>query len=240
MKTVREAFITVAQFAGILLVGTSIVIGTSWITNWLKKPDIIEKVIEKPVIQEVVLRAPVCDGGYAEFQRLLASGQSLQLIHNESMFARAGRFINPKDVVVQRSGTGEVACGYLYVRTRKDGRALEEKYDSVYINPQGFGGHILAKKGNVEISDPTPNKTEYLLPLNSISYVPNIPYDPNAQNYKIVNWVNVLNASNETTFSIALSTLHEQGMIENISIIYKCWDPTDGKETRACQLSAQE
>gem|GEM_PF-3492976 len=236
MNDIKRAIISVGQFTAILLIGGIIVVTTSWMASWYKKPDVIETIVEKPVIKEVVLKPPSCEGGYEEFQDLVGAGQSLQLLNNTAMHAKDGKLLNSKDVLVSRSGTGEVACGYLYVRARKDGKSLEEKYDSVYINPQDFGGHLLGNKGPFTIKEPEPKKTEFLLPLSAVSYIPKVPFDPNAQNYRVADWVDLLNVSSQVKFSIGLSTLHVEGAIENITIAYRCWDPASGKESQGCQL----
>ena len=223
----------IIQFTIILLVGAAIVLSTSWLVNRIKKPDIVEKVVEK----QILVSAPACNNDYVEFQDLIKIKQSVRIISSVNMYAQNGKLINSREVVVNRSGTGQVACGYLYVKVRKDGRSLEEQYDSVYINPQDFGGHILSRKGGIVIPNPDPKKTEFLLPLNSIAYIPRIPFNPDAQNFRVADWAKLLNISNQTKFSIGLSTIHPEGMLEDITIAYKCWDPTTGKETHECQLS---
>lgn len=225
-------FKPILQFAGILIVGVAIIFLTRLVSNQLKRPDVIEKV----TVKEVIIQAPPCSGTYDEFKKLIATGQSVRLINNISMYAQNGQFINPRDVYVNRSGEGQVACGYLYVRVRKDGKSFDEKYDSVYINPQGFGGKLLSRKGGILIPNPESSKTEFLLPLNSVSYIPKGPFDPNAQNYRVADWVKMLNTSNQAQFSIGLSTTHLEGVLEDATIAYKCWDPTTGKETNECQL----
>ncbi len=225
-------FKPVLQFAGILIIGSAIILLTSFISNQFKKPD----VIEKSVIKEVLIQTPSCSGTYEEFKKLEELGQSIQLINNVPMHAQNGQLVNVRDVYVNRSGDGQIACGYLYVRVRKDGKPFDEKYDSVYINPQGFGGKLLSRKGSILIPNPEANKTEFLLPLNSISYIPKGPFDPNAQNYRVADWVKILNSSNQVQFSIGLSTNHLEGTFENATIVYKCWDQATGKETNGCQL----
>ncbi len=222
----------VIQFLTIALIGVGIIVATSWITNQFKKPDVIEKVVEK----NIGVIKPACDGSYDDYQKLVDAKQVIHLINKTGMFASGGKFMNSKDVKVNRSGEGELACGYLHVIAGKDGKSLDEKYDSIYINPQGFGGHVLSKKGAINIVNNSTNKTEFLLPLTSIAYLSKIPFDPNSQNYKTANWVNVLNASNQTDFILGLSTLHQEGYIEDVSIAYRCWDPVSGKEIQTCQL----
>lgn len=223
----------IIQFTIILLVGATIVLSTSWLVNRIKKPDVVEKIVEK----QVFVSAPTCNNDYAEFQDLVKIGQSVRLISNIGMYAQSGRLINTREIVVNRSGAGQIACGYLYVKVRKDGMSLEEKYDSVYINPQDFGGHILSNKGGIAIPNPESKKTEFLLPLNSIAYIPRVPFNPNAQNFRVADWTKMINISNQTKFSIGLSTIHPEGMIEDITIAYKCWDSATGKEMHGCQLS---
>ncbi len=213
-----------------LVLGAGVVIGTSFVVNRIKQPDVIKET------KEVFLKTPTCAGDFSEYNRLKDSGQTVQIISNAPMYATNGELRNLHSVTVKRSGDDQVACGYLYVRARKNGNPLEEQYESVYINPHGFGGHILPTKGAIPIPSPMTSKTEFLLPLNSVAYLPSLPFDPNAQNFRIANWTNLLNVSNSTTFLIGISASDPRAVMEEVRVVYKCWDSTTGKETAGCQL----
>ncbi len=222
----------ILQFAGILAVGALIIIGTTYVTNSLKKPEVIQTAVT------VVAQSPQCPNDFSSYQSLVNSGQSVELVKNLNTYAANGNFINDKTIAVTRSGSDQVACGYLYVRAGIDGHPLDLTYDSIYISPQGLGGQILRSK-TIAITNPVASTTEVLLPLNAITYLPSLPYNPNAQNYQIVNWSDLLNAANTITFHIGLSTLSPNAVINEIIIAYKCWNPSTGQETNNCQLSVQ-
>src|SRR3989338_2250975 len=83
-------------------------------------------------IVEVTLRPPGCPQSFEEFQKLVEAGKSVKLIPtNLNSYGVNGQFVNPKHVVLQRSGTSELACGYLYVRAKIGGKPLHDVYDSI-------------------------------------------------------------------------------------------------------------
>jgi len=188
-----------------------------------------------PSPQTVLVVSPACNNSEAEFASLVAAGQSVDLTKNLNTYAYQGKFVNEKTVIVNRSGTGEIACGYLDIKAHKSGdKPLNDTYDSIYVNPQGFGGHLLASRNILQGND-----LELLLPLNSIPYLPGI-YNPNPQNFTVANWATLLNVSNQTTFQIALSIQDSGAVIDDLTIAYKCWDPSSGATTTTnCQLGTQ-
>lgn len=220
----------VFQFALILLVGLGIILLGTFLVNSIKKPLIIEKPVEKTVI----LRPPECPRSYEAYQTLVDGGQSVQLLKNANSYATQGKFVKTYRVLLNR--TGEIGCGYFYVRAKKATGALDEKYESVYVNPQGLGGHLLRPR-SIPLANYIPNTTEILLPLDAIPYLPSIPYDPNSQDYRLANWTKLLNASHKIEFIIGLSVQDTTAIIEEVRIAYKCWDSETGKETQNCQLS---
>lgn len=217
----------IIQSIVILIVGSAIILGTGLLIRQIKQPEIIKEIIEKPIT------APECPADFLGYLNLVKSGQSIQLISNAPSYALKGKFFKDYSVIVERMGPGEIGCGYLYVQAHLS----DERYDSIYINPQGFGGHILRLR-TILIPTPVQNTTEVLLSLNSVSYLPTVPYDPESQNYRISDWVKLLNVSNEIKFDIALSTLNPLAIIDEVRIAYKCWNPTTGKETKDCQMKA--
>lgn len=223
------------QFIIIILIGAGIILGTTFIVNIIRKPQTIEKV----EIVERIINAPKCINTFSEYKELFEKGQFVILAKNKNSYALSNKFVNGFDVRVNKIGADEIACGYLYIKASIDGKKLDDNYDSIYINPNNFGGHILRTK-SLNIEQIEKNKTEVLLPLNSIFYLPNMPYNPNAQNYKIANWKNLLNVGDIIDFKIGLSTLDKRGNIDEIQIVYKCWNPETGKETNDCQLSIED
>lgn len=220
----------------VLIVGGASVASRIVTTN---KGD-IQKIAEekvKEIIKEkrIVVQQPACENTVDEFQSLKQKGQSLQLTTGQLTHGENGRFVGLKSVTVSITGKDEISCGYIYVKASKGGKSLEDKYDSVYIDPQDFGGHLLRTKGILNTN--AQNFTEFLLPLSAVSFLPNLPYDPNAQNFRIANWATMLNVNSHVYFDIALSTVSKGGLIEDVTIAYKCWDPQTGDESNDCQLS---
>jgi len=228
---IMKFFKPILQLILILLSGAIIIIGTTVLVNKIREPQVIEKI---NTIERIV-KAPECDS-FNDYQSIINKGQFLILAKDRNTYSENGQFINNFNTNVNRSGDSQIACGYLFVKARINGNELSNQYDSVYINPEGFGGHILRSK-SLKIENTETNKTNILLPLEAISYLPTVPYNPNAQNYKIANWVNLLNTGDKVNFNIGLSSLDSRGYIDEIIIAYKCWDSITGKETQSCQLS---
>lgn len=220
------------QTIAIFFVGAGIITFTAWMVNRFREPEVIERVTEK-VVEKPVRATLGCPRSYELYKALVDGRQYLPLLENARMYAAGGDFVNDRYVTVER--TGNIACGYLYVRARKNGSPLEDRYESVYINPHDFGGHLLARR-SMPVASPIPGKTEILLELNAIPYLPGLPYNPNAQNFRVANWVNLLNASGEIVFHVGLSAADPRGFVEEVGIAYKCWDPSTGLETQDCQL----
>ena len=229
----KEDIKPIAQFSIILLIGSGIVLGTSFVVNLIKKPEIE---ITKEVVEiEKIIKAPECKTSFDGYKEIIDNGQFVILLENRNMYALDGEFINDTIVEVNRSGDDIISCGYLYLEASTNGHELDKICDSVYINPNGFGGHILRSKSFKMINEGI-EKTIILIPLSSVSYLQNVPYNPNAQDYKIANWVNLLNTGNRISFNIGLSSLNQNSYINKIVIAYKCWNPDTGEETQNCQL----
>ncbi len=224
----------IIQFTIILIIGSAIVLGTTSIVNLIREPEV--KVSEKIVEVDKIIRQPDCGESFNDYQSLVNKGQFLTLAKERNTYASNGSFVNGFNVNLNRSGDDKIACGFLYVKARINGKMIDENYDSIYINPNEFGGQILRTK-SLAINNKEEKKTQVLLPLNSISYLPTIPYNPSAQNYKIANWVNLLNTGDRINFKIGLSASDSRGYIDEITIAYKCWDSITGQETQNCQLS---
>ena len=183
----------------------------------------------------IITKVPECTDSFTEYQALINKKQSIQLIKNVRMYASDGKLVNGRKITLERSGAGEIACGYLYVKARKNGHQLEEQFESFYINPNKFGGHLI-RRNEINIPQPEENTTEILLPLDAVAFTGS-PYKPDPQKYQISDWVKLLNVSNQVVFSIGLSANDSRAKVDEIRIAYKCWNPDTGKETNKCNLS---
>jgi hypothetical protein len=229
------------QFIIFILIVSIFVFGSTYITRFLETTDKVEveKIVNEIIKEkEVIIRKPKCEHSYQSYLELKGKGQSVRLVDNKSSYAKNGNFVGDITPTVFISGKDEIACGYLYLKISKNNKPIDKKYDSIYINPRGFGGHILRERGI--ILNEKDNFTEVLVPLKTIYYISGIPYNPDAQNFKVADWVNLLNVNSHLNFDIGLSTLDKGGKINDITIVYKCWDEETGKESNNCQLSIDE
>lgn len=217
--SVFQVFMTLAA-------GAMIIVFVAWANSKIKQPE---------EIKEIILRPPECSGSFEEYWELSEEGQSITLVKNAKSYARFGRFVIAyPEIEIKR--TGIIACGYLYIRASKDGLLLDEKYDSIYINPHDRGGH-LARRRSLEL--PVLNTaTQVLFSLDFIPHQRTAPYDPETEDNLIADWVRLLNSGEVTKFYVALSVENSSALIEEITIAYKCWNPDTGKETQDCVLQA--
>lgn len=227
------------QFIVFIVIVSVFVFGSTFLARSLTAPnqEEVEKIVKNVIQEKYLPLRPTCAGTLDEFQDLRDSGKVLRIANNNPSYAENGNLIGGTKPTVMISGQDEIGCGYLYIRVSKSHKPFDPNFDSVYINPQGFGGHILRNKG-IMLNDQG-EYTEALIPLDAVAYLPNVPYDPNAQNFHIANWVNLLNVNSHVDFDLALSTLDKGGLIEDVSIAYKCWNNETGTEANNCQLSLQ-
>lgn len=161
--------------------------------------------------------------------------QVVKLIsERKSMFAANGKFINSQIVIIKNeTKESKVACGYLFVRVGTTKNGPLQSWENVYINPNNFGGHINPKNqfGPGDGRD----YSEYLFSLNKIQY-----WKTRSERAKGIiseaDWAALLNVSDKVSFEIALNTNDRTGFIDELSIAYKCWNPTTGEENTGCKL----
>lgn len=176
-----------------------------------------------------------CSEDFTSYSTLVDTGKKVSLIQGKkSMFAEDGKFVN-SEIVITKNETdkSKVACGYLFVKAGTDSGALRT-WENLYINPNDFGGHI-SPKNQFGPGDGN-NYSAYLFSLNKISYWKNLS-DHARGVVSDADWAALLNVSKTVSFIVALNTEDKSGFIEEMSIAYKCWDPTTGKENSDCSLS---
>lgn len=209
------------------VVGGVIVLGVSFALKNILFNDDGGKIVEQPT-------TIICPKDFSGYESV-SQGQTLKLIDRKiPAYAANGQFVNPTVVIAKRGGTGsEVACGYLYVKTGTESDGKLQSWENIYINPNTFGGHIIADKALSLRGD---GLTEMLFSLDSISYRPN----RDTQEVRTANWVALMNVSDRLEFNISLNTENRTGFIEDISIAYKCFNPETGKETTDCKFDVIE
>jgi hypothetical protein len=183
-----------------------------------------------------VYKSVSCPDDIATYNALREnSSQVVKLIpERKLMFAANGRFINSQ-IVITKNETKEskVACGHLLVRAGTVRSGALQSWENVYINPNNFGGHINSEN-QIGVGDGR-EFSEYVFPLNKIQYW-KTRVDRARGNLSSADWASLLNVSEKVTFEIALNTNDRSGFIDEVSIAYKCWNPTTGKENNGCKL----
>ena len=220
---------SVADYAGAIFVMIAFfvgVVGFWYITS--RAPSKFIPPSERPVVS--------CASNFLAYQETKEKiGQTVSLIpERQSMFVENGEFINSK-IVIAKSETVEskVACGYLFVRagTIEDGTI--QTWEDVIINPSGFGGHLISDSA-VSVNDGK-EYSEYVYNLNRIQYWPTHA----RQSINTADWASLLNVQPTVPFTIALNTERKGGFVDEVSIVYKCWNPKTGEENKLCKLSVE-
>jgi hypothetical protein len=218
-------------------IGVAFIFVASNVLKFVSTPDKskIEPIVKEIVKEhEIVIQRPTCEHSMEGFKELKAKGQYIRLTSNQLSYGKNGQFIGNVKPTVLIEGD-DIACGYLLIRLSKAGKKIEDSFETIYVDPHDFGGHLLLNR-NISSTFGKDGPTEALLPLDSISYLTGLPYRPLEQNYQIANWVNLLNVNSHVSFDIGFSTSDERGLVEEVSIAYKCWDSATGKESAKCQI----
>jgi len=227
-KTLR----IIGQVGAILLLGVFSIWVTSFFTNKFSNGKSSAEIV-KETISEVIIKRPVCPSTTDEYNNLRKTGQTVIIAKDFNSYAANSEFVKTKIVTVETNGTGsQVACGYLFVRAHTNNGQLQQEWEHPYIKPGQFGGHMLTN--NAITNNVVRGKTELLYNLANIKYHEKL----NLQEIREADWVALLNVTNYIQFNIAFNTTNITGILDEISITYKCWNPETGKETNDCHLSA--
>ncbi|MEK7537253.1 MAG: hypothetical protein AAB584_02310 [Patescibacteria group bacterium] len=210
----------------VVIGGLLFVAAGAWITGQIRKEEV-------PPKKEIV-SCPTDRLSY----NLISQNQNqvIKLIpERKQMFAENGEFINLQ-VVITKSETkdSKIACGYLFVRVGTQTYGALQDWENIYINPNQFGGHIYSKSA-FSINEGK-DFSEYIYSLDKIQYW----RSRNEQNILNADWASLLNVSPEISFIIALNTEDKAGFIDELSIAYKCWNPTTGEENTGCKLNIKD
>ena len=222
------------QVGSVLLIGVLSIWLTSFVSNRFSKDEKTKEEIIKEVVKEIIIRRPTCASTLESFAELKKSGQTVTVVNDLSSYAESGMFVKSKTVAVKTGGTGsQVACGYLFVRAHTNIGALQEKWEHPYIRPGEFGGHIVVSNS---ISDNVVDKeSQILFNLSDISYRDTLA----STETRKADWAALLNVTDRIRFDIALNTTNQTGVISEVSIVYKCWNPETGKEIMDCRLTVE-
>lgn len=226
MKSYIRAFL---QVATILIIGLVSIWAVSLFTRDKSKEDII-----KEIVKEVIIKRPICPDTFESFAYLKNSGQVVTLVrHLNSYGIQGDGFVNSKSGILKISGSGsQVACGYIYIQTHVGDRPIQS-WENPYIKLGEFGGHIIRETAIIDREKDA--KTESLFNLGKMVYVKGDGITEKSS----VDWAALFNVANRIGFIVALNTSDNRGVIDEVSIVYKCWNPETGNETADCKLTAE-
>lgn len=230
----NKFFKIATQVGAVLFIGVFSIWLTSFISERFSKDEKTKEEIIKEVVKEIIIRRPTCASTLESFAELKKSGQIVTLVNDLSSYAENGMFVKSKTIAVKTGGTGsQVACGYLFVSAHTNIGPLQEKWEHPYIRPGEFGGHIVVSNS---ISDNVvEGDSQMLFNLSDISYRETLA----STETRKADWVALLNVTDRIRFDIALNTVNRAGVIDEVSIVYKCWNPETGKETTDCRLMVE-
>jgi hypothetical protein len=183
---------------------------------------------EPPPVVKNVVTCPPDNLSYGQVSK------NVQLISNRiNLYAKDGGFVNPQVVIAKtETSTSKFACGYLFIQAGTKTYGALQAWENVYVNPNGFGGH-LNKESALSVNDGL-EYSKYIYPLNKIQYWPGT----GRQSLLTADWAALLNVSNNIKFDINLNTNDQSGFIDEITIAYKCWNPETGEENADCKLTS--
>lgn len=226
-------------FSIVLFVVAGILIAVSYFQEVQKEqinPQIKEEITNEladKVVDKIIIKKPECADSTNAYQKLREQGKVVTLVDDVTSYGANGVFPNIEVVLVNSIRKGsEVACGYLFLKGSTSGSALED-WENFYVKPDQFGGHI-ETKNPISIND-RDGYTEQLFNLNDISY----RLKQKDTEIRDADWTALLNVSDRIEFSIALNTLDKSGFIDEVSIVYQCWNPDTGELTDDCELQVK-
>lgn len=193
-----------------------------------------QKIIEN-VINEVILKKPICPNTSEAFYALRDSGQIVSLARNLNTYGENGSFVNLKKTIVKSTGEGsQIACGYLYVKAyRANEKPLQVEWEHPFVMPGQFGGHLETRNSILPINEG--EASEFLYNLSKIEYKTSSA----SNEIRRADWAALLNVSDRIQFEVALNTINRGGMLAEVLMAYKCWSPDTGKVTNDCNLSVE-
>lgn len=176
-----------------------------------------------------------CPPDFLSYQALIQNPKNVvNLISTKTpMYVENGEFHSKIVVAKNETDKSKVACGYLFVQAGTENKGAIQSWENLYINPNGFGGHINSES-NIGAGDSEFN-SEYLFPLSKIKYWKN-RVERAANNLSVADWGVLLNVSPKIEFEIGLNTEDRTGFISKFSIAYKCWNPETGVENNECSI----
>lgn len=215
------------QYFGAALI---FVLSAVFLSKWIDTNSSAPK--PPPISDNKSVQCPLDTNSYQTTKAI----KNLTLLNNKSSYGVNGSFAGHEYTVsLKRTGLkSQIACGYLFYRVSTGNKPIDQEHEGLYMiptNSRQFGGHILPDEKSAISINEVNNKTEFLIPLNSI------PYDGTSRtNIKQADWASLLNVTDQINFDIALNTISTFGYVDSVEISYKCWNPQTGQETNDCNL----
>lgn len=222
---------------GFFVIAFIFIVSAVWFSSWLIKKTGLNDTQPTLPSTKTSVTCPADSLSYNTF--IKNDGKTAKLIDGrKSMFASDGRFINLQKVITKNeTKESKVACGYLLIRAGTELSGALQSWENVYINPNNYGGHINSEN-QIGMGDAR-EFSEYIFNLNEIQYWKTRAHRSRGS-LSSADWASLLNVSEEVVFEIALNTNDRSGFIDEISIAYKCWNPTTGEENKVCELEVTD
>lgn len=173
----------------------------------------------------------------ADFKEFASTSKKLDILTDKQSNGYKGK-LKGYNVTLERGGiTSEVVCGYLFYQVSFNGKPIEKEYMSLVMLPTGskLGGHIIPNESRGAIIDVLSDRTQVLMPLDSITY-DGVERNP----IREINWAPLLNVGRTIEFQIALSAATPTGMINRVQLAYKCVNKETRKENDVCDIKVTE
>lgn len=168
----------------------------------------------------------------ADYDSFASTTKNLVLLENKPSNGNGN--LKGYKITLKRTGlTDDIACGYLMYQISFGGKPIEQDYMALYMRPTSsqFGGHLWPDENRGAIIKIIDNKTQVIMPLDTITYD-----DTAKQPIKQANWASVLNVSDQIEFEIALSADVVNGNLDLVQFSYKCKNKDTGKDDGICSL----
>lgn len=211
---------------GIILALTMLVIFSALLTyrQQSKQEDLtkgINKEVQKAIQENFSKPSDFPD--YDSLRRL----KKISLISNFESWTPSSQLEPTKLKRVIILEKGELAKGYLYIKTSLEDKALTQ-WESIYVTMNGLGGHLFRPQS---LKMPRSEKTELLYALNDIPYLLNIPYNENIIPFRTY-WFSLFTNKSRVNLLSFISSLRP-ALIEDLSLYYECSKDSD------CELSIE-
>ncbi|MEK6827304.1 MAG: hypothetical protein AABX99_02350 [Nanoarchaeota archaeon] len=194
-----------------MTIGVIALIVLNWTTDIFRTPR--EKIIEK----EVIVVPPTKPSEFPDYGAYKSLPNKISLVKDNPGFVTKN-YKKIGEVNKNYSLTGKFRRAYIFIDASvDDGRPLTA-YDSIYVEINHKGGHLLRNKSLPILPSDT---TKLLYDMREIPYIESIPYSENKQPL-FIDWLTELSSKETMSFYSFLSSWRMGGLIKEISIAFEC------------------